>query len=279
MTYKTLMVHLDPSARANARFSLALKLARTYGAYLDGVFGAFEPRAGDFYVMAGTSEYYEAHTQLRAEQRGAMERLFHTELARAQVKGHWHAAGANPVAALMQRSRTADLTIVGQADLDDPEAHVADNFPETLVLGAGGPVLVVPYAGQFDSVGTRVLIAWNGSREAARAVHDAMPFITRASRVSIAAASTTFTPSSSQASCDDLAAMLGRHGAPEVDIVRFDRSASESTGEALLSYAADGGFDLLVMGAYGHARVQELVLGGATHTVLGSMTLPVLMSH
>jgi nucleotide-binding universal stress UspA family protein len=73
--------------------------------------------------------------------------------------------------------------------------------------------------------------------------------------------------------------MLERHGVPKVDIVRFDRGAADTTGEALLSYAADGGFDLLVMGAYGHARVQELVLGGATHTVLGSMTLPVLMSH
>lgn len=77
----------------------------------------------------------------------------------------------------------------------------------------------------------------------------------------------------------DLAAMLARHGANTVDITRFDRSASESTGDALLSYAADNGFDLLVMGAYGHYRLQETVLGGATRSVLLTMTLPVLMSH
>jgi nucleotide-binding universal stress UspA family protein len=140
-------------------------------------------------------------------------------------------------------------------------------------------VLLVPYAGRFESVGERVLVAWNGSREAARAVHDALPFLSRAAHVTIAAAATTFTPAQSQASCNDLAAMLARHGATLVDIARFDGHTAESTGDALLSHAADGAYDLLVMGAYGHARFQELVLGGATRSILSAMTLPVLMSH
>jgi nucleotide-binding universal stress UspA family protein len=279
MTYKTLIVHLDASARANARLSLALTLARTYGANLDGLFATFEPNPREFYVMAGTADYYDAHRRLRLEQRGAIERLFHAELARAQVKGAWVSAEGGPIAAVMQRSRSADLTIVGQTDLNDPEAYVADHFAETIVMGAGGPVLVMPYAGNFESIGERVLIAWNGSREAARAVHDAIPFITHAAHVTIIAAATTFTPGASQASCTDLAAMLARHGATTVNIVRFVRDATETSGDALLSYAADGSFDLLVMGAYGHARLQEMVLGGATRTVLTTMTLPVLMSH
>lgn len=279
MSYKTLTVHLDTSACANARLSLALKLARTYGARLDGLFATFEPSPREFYVMAGTADYYDAHRKLRAEQRAAIERLFHAELARAQVEGAWVTTEGNPITAVTQRSRTVDLTIVGQTDLDDAEAYVADHFAETVVLGAGGPVLVVPCTGHVVPVGKRVLVAWNGSREAARAVHDAIPFITRAAHVTIAAASSTFTSGASQASCTALAAMLARHGATTVDIARFDRSAPETTGEALLSHAADGGFDLLVMGAYGHARLQEMVLGGATRTVLATMTLPVLMSH
>ncbi|WP_028222418.1 universal stress protein [Paraburkholderia oxyphila] len=279
MTYKTLTVHLDTSARTNARLSLALKLARTYGAHLDGLFAIFGPNPREFYVMAGTADYYDAHRRLRAEQRGAIERLFHVELARAQVEGAWVAPDGDPIVALTQRSRTADLTIVGQTDLNDPEAYVANDFAEVIVMGAGGPVLVMPNTGHFESIGERVLIAWNGSREAARAVHDAIPFITRAAHVTIAAASTTFSPAPSQASCTDLAAMLARHGATTVDIARFDRSPSESTGDALLSYAAEDGFDLLVMGAYGHAQLQEMVLGGATRSVLLTMTLPVLMSH
>lgn len=279
MTYKTVMVHLDTSACTNARLALALKLARTFGAHLEGLFATFEPRPREFYVMAGTADYYDAHRELHAEQRGALEHRFHAELSRAQVEGTWASADGDPVAAVTQHSRTADLTIVGQTDLDDPEAYVADQFAETIVLGSGGPVLVVPYTGHFESIGERVLVAWNGSREAARAVHDAIPFIARAAHVTIGAASTTLTPAPSQASCTDLAAMIARHGATTVDIARFDRLAAESTGDALLSYAADGGYDLLVMGAYGHARVRELVLGGATRSVLQAMTLPVLMSH
>ncbi|WP_028220922.1 universal stress protein [Paraburkholderia oxyphila] len=279
MTCKTLTVHLDTSARANARLTLALKLARTWGAHLDGLFATFEPSAREFYVMAGTADYYDAHRKLRAEQRGAIERLFHAELARAQVEGAWVAPEGNPIAAVTQRSRTSDLTIVGQTRLDDPEAYVADHFAESVVMGAGGPVLVMPYTGNFETVGERVLIGWNGSREAARAVHDAIPFITRAAHVTIAATSSAFKSGASQASCADLAAMLARHGATTLDIARFDRGAPDTTGDALLSYAADGGFDLLVMGAYGHARLQELVLGGATRSVLLTMTLPVLMSH
>ncbi|MFX1764940.1 universal stress protein [Paraburkholderia sp. A1RI-2L] len=279
MTYKTLTVHLDTSARASARLSLALKLARTYGSHLNGLFAVFEPSPREFHVMAGTADYYDAHRKLRAEQRAAIERLFHAELARAQVEGVWLAAGDEPVAAVTQRSRSSDLTIIGQTDLNEPEAYVADHFAESIVLGAGGPVLVMPYTGYFESVGERVLIGWNCSREAARAVHDAIPFIARAAHVTIAATSSTFKSGASPASCTDLAAMLARHGANTVDIAHIDRGASESTGDALLNYAADGGFDLLVMGAYGHARLQETVLGGATRSILSTMTLPVLMSH
>ncbi|WP_321937850.1 universal stress protein [Paraburkholderia sp. J8-2] len=279
MSYKTIMVHMDTSARASARLSLALKLARTYGAHLDGLFAAFEPHPREFYVMAGTADYYDTHRKLRREQRGAIEHLFRAELSRAQIDGAWVAPEGDPVAAVMQRSRTADLTILGQTGQDDPESYIAEHFPETVLLGAGGPVLLMPYTGTFESLGERVLVCWNGSREAARAVHDALPFIARAAHVTIVAASATFTPAESQASCADLAAVLARHGATTVDITRFDRDAAESTGDALLSYAADGGYDLLVMGAYGHARVQELVLGGATRSILATMTLPVLMSH
>ncbi|WP_395069167.1 universal stress protein [Paraburkholderia silvatlantica] len=279
MSYKTIMVHMDTGSRASARLTLALKLARRFGAHLDGLFAAFEPNPREFYVMGGTADYYDTHRKLRREQRGAIERLFRAELTRAQVDGAWVAPEGDPVTAVMQRSRTADLVILGQTDQEDPESYIAEHFPETVLLGAGGPVLLMPYTGSFESVGERVLVAWNGSREAARAVHDAMPFIARAAHVTIVAASTTFTPAESQASCADLAAMLARHGATTVDITRFDRGTAESTGDALLSYAADGGYDLLVMGAYGHARLQEFVLGGATRSILATMTLPVLMSH
>ena len=273
MSYKTIMVHMDTSACANARLSLALRLARKFGAHLDGLFARFEPNPREFYVMGGTAAYYETHHTLRMEQRGAIERLFHAEVSRAQIDGTWVVPDGDPVSAIMQRSRTADLVILGQANPDDPESWLADGYPESVLLGAGGPVLLVPYTGRFESFGERVLIAWNASREAARAVHDALPFILRAAHVTI------LTPEQSHASCEDLAAMLARHGATSIDIAVLAQHAADSTGDMLLSHAADGAHDLLVMGAYCHARFQELVLGGATRSILSTMTLPVLMSH
>jgi len=273
MSYKTIMVHMDTSACANARLSLALRLARKFGAHLEGLFARFEPNPREFYVMGGTADYYETHRTLRMEQRGAIERLFRAEVSRAQIDGTWVVPDGDPVAAIMQRSRTADLAILGQANPDDPESWLADSFPESVLLGAGGPVLLVPYTGRFESFGERVLIAWNASREAARAVHDALPFILRAVHVTILA------PEQPHASCSDLATMLARHGAKSVDIAMLDHHAAESIGDTLLNHAADGAYDLLVMGAYGHARFQELVLGGATRSILSTMTLPVLMSH
>ncbi|TAM04423.1 MAG: universal stress protein [Paraburkholderia sp.] len=279
MSFKTVMVHLDTSARANTRLTLALKLARRFGAHLDGLFAAFEPPVREFYVLSGHADYYDIYRRERTERRAAIERLFHAELTRARVDGTLTATDGDAVTAVMQRSRTADLTILGQSNPDDAESYVGEHFTETVLMGAGGPVLLMPYTGSFESVGQRVLVAWNGSREAARAVHDAMPFIAQAEHVAIAADAATLTVAPSQASSADLAAMLARQRGTDVDVIRVERAPSWSTGDALLSYAADGEYDLLVMGAYGHARIQELVLGGATRSILAMMTRPVLMSH
>ena len=279
MTYKTVLVHLDTSAGANTRLSFALKLARKFGAHLDGVFAMCDPHPVGFYAMTAATDHYDAHREFLAQKRAVAERLFRTELARAQVPGAWAAPDGYPVTMVMQRSRTADLVVLGQSRPKDPESYVADNFLETVLLGAGGPVLLIPETGPFEAVGERVLVGWNGSRESARAIHDAMPFIARAARVTVAAVSTPFKPGPSEASCADVAAMLKRHATTPVDVVRFDRPLAGRAGDALLKFAADGEYGLLVAGAYGHARLQEIVLSGATRAMISSMTLPVLMSH
>lgn len=276
MSYKSLLVHMDTSDRANVRLALALKLARTYGARLNGLFATFEPDPNRFYVMAGSSEYFVEHRRARAAQRQAVERRFKEALVHEGLDGDWLAPDGHPVAAVVQRSRAADLVIAGQTDLNDPDSWVSERFPETLVMSAGCPVLVVPYAGRFASLGERVLVAWDGSREAARALHDAMPFLGHAAHVTVAGVSTSATPPADVVSCPDIAALLTWHGVPSVDIARL---SGETVGDALLSHAADRGYDLLVMGAYGHARWHEMVLGGTTRTVFETMSVPVLMSH
>ncbi|SAL36937.1 UspA domain-containing protein [Caballeronia choica] len=279
MNLKSIVVHLDASERAHARLELALHLAKRFDAHLTGLYAVFAPEARSFYVMAGSAAYFETHDASRRERRGAIERLFHAEVARACVKGEWVEAQGHANLAVPRVGHCADLIVAGQEDPNDPESYIGEHFPETLVMSAGRPLLLVPYAGFFPSVGEHVMIAWDGSREATRAVYDALPLLKIARRVtlvSIDSESHDGTPA--RISGSDIAASIARHGV-HVEVSVTEAVADANAGELLLSRAADLGADLVVMGGYGHARWQELMLGGATRTVLGSMTVPVLMSH
>ncbi|RKU04246.1 universal stress protein UspA [Burkholderia sp. Nafp2/4-1b] len=279
MSYKSIVVHLDTSLRAHARLEFALRVARRFGAHLTGLSAVYTPEAHSFYVMAGSAEYFRERRDQRDDRLAALERLFHAETARAKVPAAWVRADEPANLAVPRAARVADLVIAGQSDPSDPETYIDDQFPENLVLSAGRPVLFVPHAGEFASVGERVFVAWDGSREAARAAHDAIPFLEHAKRTTVAAvvdrhseAATTRIPAA------DAALMLARH-ARDVNVLDIDAGDGSAIGDTLLSRAYETGSDLLVMGAYGHPRWRELILGGATRTVLASMTLPVLMSH
>lgn len=279
MSYKTLVVHLDASVRAHPRLETALQLAKRFDAYVIGLFAVFEPDPRAFNIMAGTADYYEQHAATRREQRATIERLFHAEIKRAGVSGEWIETRERANNAVPRFARCADLVVVGQDDPTDPESYVGDHFPETTILSSGRPVLLVPYTGFFASVGKHPMVAWDGSREATRAVHDALPLLKTAERVSIVSVDT----SPGEAHDDrivgaDIAACIARHGI-DAEVAPGCVASDASVGEMLLSRAADLNADLVVMGGYGHARWQELVLGGATRTFLASMTLPVLMSH
>jgi len=229
--------------------------------------------------MAGSADYFREHREQRDERRAALERLFHAETARAKVPAAWIRADERANLAVPRAARLADLVIAGQSDPNDPETYIDDQFAENLVLSAGRPVLFWPYTGEFPSIGERVFVAWDGGREATRAAHDATPFLEHAKRTTVAAvvdgaseAAATRIPAA------DAALMLARH-ARDVNVLNIDTGDGSSVGDTLLSRAYETGSDLLVMGAYGHARWRELVMGGATRTVLASMTRPVLMSH
>jgi len=279
MSYKSVVVHLDTSGHAHARLELALRVAKQFDAHLTGLFSIFEPDPRSFYVVAGTADYYREQEGLRAERRTALEHLFRAELGRAQIKGEWITADEYANIAVPRRGRCSDLIIAGQDDLSDPECYVGEHFQENLVMSAGRPVLLVPYAGVFHSAGTHVMVAWDGSREATRAVHDALPFIMQANRTTVVTVNgEPGVVRGSRMPGADIATVIARHGA-KVDVTDIEAGAGLSIGDVLLSHLADLGADLLVMGAYGHARWQELVMGGATRTLLKSMTVPVLMSH
>ncbi|WP_061159835.1 universal stress protein [Caballeronia temeraria] len=279
MTYRTILVHLDTSARAHPRLETALQLAKQFDAYVIGLYAVFEPNARAFNVMAGSAGYYDEYAAMRRERANALERLFHAELNRAGVSGEWLAPGGGADRAVPHHARCADLVIVGQDDPGDAESFIGEGFREHLILSAGRPVLLVPYTGSFAAVGQFPMIAWDGGREAARAVHDALPLLKAAGRATIVTLDVHAGDARGERSAGgDIAACIARHGV-EVEIVPGVAGTEASAGDVLLSRAADLGADLVVMGGYGHARLRELVLGGATRTFLESMTVPVLMSH
>ena len=147
-----------------------------------------------------------------------------------------------------------------------------------MALAVGRPVLVVPYAGRFEECGRRVLVAWNASRAATRAINDAMPLLAGAETVTVLSVDPGEDPPGARRGAGDghrrASRASRRQGCVETTV-----SGGIGVGNALLSRASDIGADLLVMGAYGHTRVRELLLGGATRTILESMTVPVLMAH
>jgi nucleotide-binding universal stress UspA family protein len=279
MSFKSIVVHLDTGSRAQVRLQLAIELASRFGAFLRGVYCVFTPDPRSFHVMAGTAEYYDQHEKRRQQERGALERLFHGELARANVDGEWIVATGSADDELARYARRADLAVVGQDDPFDPESYVGEHFPENVVMSAGRPVLLVPFSGSFVHVGRRIMIAWDGSREATRAVHDALPLLKLSELVTVVTinAMDGEVPGS-RVPGSDLATLLARHG---VKITTLDIEGVKDVpiGDMLLARVEDTSADLVVMGGYGHTRWQELILGGATRTVLQSMTVPVLMSH
>lgn len=278
MDYQNILVHLDASKAMPQRIETALQVAKRFNARLTGLFNVFQPAVEPLSMITKPPEYRYASEKLRAEYQEAEEAMFRKALARAGVEGDWQFSRLPPNLAMPRAARLADLVIAGQYDKDDPESFIADQFIENLVLSCGRPVLLVPYAGSFPQVGGTVCVAWDGSREASRAVHDALPFLVRAGKVIIFSINASAENDGLRIDGDQIAATLARHGA-KVAIEEVDGVHDISNGNLLLSRAADFGADMIVMGCYGHARWRELFLGGVTRTILQSMTVPVLMSH
>ncbi|ACC74881.1 universal stress protein [Paraburkholderia phymatum] len=279
MSYKSILVQLDTGVHAHPRLETALRVAHQFHARLTGLFTTYLPDPHAFFVMAGTASYYAEHERQRNEHGAALERLFHAEAARAKIDGRWIAAAGYANDVVPPYARLADLVIAGQADPQDPESFIADQFAEHLLMSAGRPVLLVPATGTHATLGHRVLVAWDGSREATRAIHDAMPFLSHAADVTLITVNATRNePPSRRIPGADIALTIARHGV-KVNVRELSVENDAAIGDVLLSQAAESGCDMIVMGAWAHSRLHELVLGGATRTVLKSMTVPVLLSH
>jgi nucleotide-binding universal stress UspA family protein len=277
MTLKDLVVFVD-GARANeARVALAAALARRHEAHLAGVHILPAPTLPPYLDSTIIRQLVTEQKQKAAAKAAALGAKF-DELARREgVHAEWRVVRDFYEEGVVQ-ARYADLVIVGQRDPDaTPRPMMAEVAPADLALASGRPVLAVPYAGRFETAGRNVLIAWKPGREATRAVNDAIPLMARAELATVLVVNPSEGDRHSEQPGADIALHLARHGIK----AKVERTVSSeiSIADTILSRAADLGSDLIVMGAYGHSRLREFVLGGVTRDILAHMTVPVLMSH
>jgi nucleotide-binding universal stress UspA family protein len=278
-SYKTVLVHADHSRHAAERIRIAAGIANAEQAHLVGA------------AMTGVSRYVfengmldpreptlASHLAFLRERAANALAEFETIVKSMGVQSFEKRLFDDEAGgALSLQARYSDLVVIGQPDPDEPAPSAMPDLPEYVVMSGGRPVLIVPYAGQFQHVGQNVLVAWDGGAEATRALSGALPLLRRARNVDVLMFKAQRQPGAPGAQPDtDLAPYLARHGV-QVNVVQ--RGTDIDNGNALLSAAADQSSDLLVMGCYGHSRFREILLGGASRTILDSMTVPVLMAH
>ena len=278
MSYKTIVVLLDRAWRAE-QLEVAFALAHGMDAHVVGLY-AVRPMMVPAYALVEAGPIADELHKIRRADIVRREEEARTAFKAAAARGglaktEWRIAKEEALAAACLSARYADLVIAGQPMPGLDETGTAPDVHRSLALATGRPVLLVPYAGRFAEVGRNILIAWNASRESARAVADGLPLLRKAESVRVVVFNPG--PEHGEEPGADIALHLARHGVKVSVDTRINKDVG--IGELILSYAADTGADLIVMGAYGHSRIRELVFGGATRTLLESMTVPVLMSH
>ena len=277
-TFRSILLHLDASPRAAARLQLTHDLAALHGARATALY-ASAPGALDLpYAMAeGAGEAIAVLQQLDVDRRDDARRMFDRANGQAASKMHWAELRNEPVVTgVAACALFADLLLLGQYDPGDWPRGVPADFVESVVIASGRPALVVPYVDVVTTLGQNALIAWKPTREAAHAVSASLPMLRRAKQIHLTAAPDDV--GGPGPGVEELIAYVRLHGV-EAPIERHAPVPAASAGDGLLSLAADIGADLLVMGCYGHTRARELMLGGASRTILKSMTLPVLLAH
>ena len=273
MAIQDVLICLPQDGRDDARVELALQVAAEQRARLTGVYVIPPVHIPGYVAMFIPPEALEPQRAEAVARGEAAKQRFEAAAKQYEVTVEWRVAhgDARDMAAL--NAYYADLVIVGQSERETVR-DLGFDLAEALILTAGRPVLVVPYAGTFSGVGKKVMVAWNGTREASRAVHDALPLLAGADQVMIYSVNPS---DQGHIPGADIATHLARHGVRAEAHKTVGRDLE--VGDILLSAISDHGISLLVMGAYGHSRLRELALGGATRQILEMMTVPVLMSH
>lgn len=277
MSLKDVLVHLDDTPRVGARLDAAIALATQHEAHLIGLHVVTLPRISGYIRLQIPEAILQQQARGIEDAAERMETLFHERARLAGLNGEWRRVAGDPVPQTALHGRYADVVIVGQRDPSGEDGADDPTMPDQLILAVGRPVLVIPFVGEFPTIGRRIMVAWDAGRLATRAVNDALPFLIGAEKVVVMAVNPyPGDDGHGEIPSADICLHLARHGVnAEAQHIYAD---DLEVGAMLLSRAADE-IDLMVTGAYGHARWRELVLGGVTRHLLRQMTMPVLMSH
>jgi nucleotide-binding universal stress UspA family protein len=274
---KDIVVNLSVTMGGGPAGDYAVSIASALEAHLAGIAFVYDPIvpiSGTGYIPPEVIETQQADNEAAAKR--AIDR-FAEATRRAGLSAEPLTLSASLAGAGDQFGRIArrfDLAVVGQAE---PETStVEDIIAEATLFESGRPMIVVPYIQKAPLKLDNVMVCWDGSRQAARAVGDALPLLAKAGRVEIVII-TNERGKQDEIEGADIGQHLARHGL-KIDVHRI-AGGDIDVADALLSHAADSGADFMVMGGYGHSRLREFVLGGVTHSILQSMTVPALMSH
>ncbi len=274
---KDIVVNLNVGANSGPAGDYAVSVASAFDAHLSGIAFVYDPivpvsSAG--YIPPEVIDAQQADSQAAAK--SALDD-FTAAAKRAGVSAEPITLSASFAGAGDQFGRIArrfDLAIVSQAE---PETNsVEELIAESTLFESGRPMIIVPYIQKAPLMLDRVMVCWDGSRPAARAIADAMPLLERAGRVEVVIVSNE-RGKEDEIPGADIGQHLARHGVT-VDVNRI-AGGDIDVADALLSHAADSSADFMVMGGYGHSRLREFVLGGVTKSILRSMTTPTLMAH
>jgi nucleotide-binding universal stress UspA family protein len=282
---RDILAQVDASPASQGCIDIASILARRFSARVAGLLVTPRPMflgypIADFGVTLDEGILMAAESEQRAyatELAIAAERRFRQQLEDASLELDWKWIVGSAAQEISSHARYVDLVVIGQPDADDPSSVDQMSVVSEILLTSGRPAIVVPRAGTFPTIGERVLIAWNGSREAARAVNDALPILVAAKSVTVLSVSPDLVTDDETAPSANLVRHLARHGIKAEATAMTGTDAS--VGDLLLTRSVDWSADLIVMGAYGHSRFVELLLGGATRSLLRRTTVPIFMSH
>lgn len=278
MPLTDILVHMDDGKTCASRLEAAVQLALKHQAHLTGLYAMPSPDVPGYVDVQLPADLIKIRNDRLVAAAEAVEATFTSATKRAGVTSEWRCLKGYAADLIIDHGHYADLIIVSQHDPDTVMGPALDEIPDQVIMASGRPVLVIPRHFSGAEIGSKVMVGWDRGQQATRAIHDALPLLQKADAVSVLIVSQNAEHGQTgKLPAADIAHHLARH---EVQVEADHITNSDmDVGDQLLSRAADMGADLLVTGAYGHARWRELVLGGVTRQLLDSMPVPVLMSH